>query len=585
MLSSIAPFLLFTGLAAGAAVERYNSTPTCKYIPGDKGWPSPKLWNRLNSTVGGRLIATHPLAEACHGDTFSSTECEYLKENWLAPDIFTPLPGEILHPWFTNQTCDAFTPRTTPCELGNYASYSIEVTGIDDIVAGLSFAKKNNVRLVIKNSGHDYFGKSTGKGALALWTHNLNKQEVVRYKSKHYTGPALKAQSGVTGAHMAEFAFNNGYRAVVGSCPDVGVVGGFTQGGGISLVSGLYGLGADNVLEWEVVTVDGKHLTATPTHNADLYWALSGGGGGTYAVVVSMTTRLFKDGTTSGAMLEFGIDSLGGVEQYWDAVGIFFDQLRSLIGTNGFNADVIVTNDTLSVFSLLSASHTAAELRNLTEPLVAQVEGVRKYNNNITQQAVNTNTSDAGSYFKLYSTTLEPLIAPNPLTPVLGGRLVSRANMDENPGAVIDAMRVAVDGGNFTLAVSALNLTSPARVVPPVAANSVSESLNDAALSIILVSAWDFGKRPWTDAVALQADLENRIMPVLEAATPGAGAYLNEGNWAQQNWQSEFYGSNYDRLRKIKAAYDPDDLLYCLTCVGSEAWAQDGDARLCRTRS
>ncbi|TGJ77096.1 hypothetical protein E0Z10_g10787 [Xylaria hypoxylon] len=74
-------------------------------------------------------------------------------------------------------------------------------------------------------------------------------------------------------------------------------------------------------------------------------------------------------------------------------------------------------------------------------------------------------------------------------------------------------------------------------------------------------------------------------MPVLEAATPGAGAYLNEGNWAQPNWQSEFYGSNYGRLRRIKASYDPDDLLYCLTCVGSEAWAQDSDGRLCTTKS
>ncbi|TGJ78842.1 hypothetical protein E0Z10_g9927, partial [Xylaria hypoxylon] len=511
MLSLITPILLFTGLAVGAAVQKSSSPPTCKYIPGDKGWPSAELWNRLNSTVGGRLIATHPLAETCHGDTFSSTECEYLQENWLVPDVFmltdsdsTPLPGEILHPWFTNQTCDPFTPNMTPCELGNYVSYSIEITGVHEIVAGLSFARKNNVRLVIKNSGHEcvtfpppppppsviasrfqleqirvliilpfilyrvdedtilnsYFGKSTGKGALALWTHNLNRQEVVQYKSQHYTGPALKAQSGVTGAQMAEFAFKHGYRAVVGSCPDVGVVGGFTQGGGISLMSGVYGLGADNVLEWEVVTVDGRHITATPTRNADLYWALSGGGGGTYAVVVSMTTRLFKDGTTSGAMVEFRIDSVGGVEQYWDAVGIFFDQLRSLISTYGFDADIIVTNDTLSIFSLISASHTAAELQTLMQPLVEQLEGVRKGQNNTLQQVVTSNTSDATSYFKLYSTTLEPLIAPNPLTPVLGGRFVSRANMDENPGAVIDAMRVAVDGGKFTLAVSALNLTT-----------------------------------------------------------------------------------------------------------------------------
>lgn len=55
-----------------------------------------------------------------------------------------------------------------------------------------------------------------------------------------------------------------------GTCPTVGIVGGYTQGGGHSILSSSYGVAADNVLEWEVVTVDGRHLTATPTQNADL---------------------------------------------------------------------------------------------------------------------------------------------------------------------------------------------------------------------------------------------------------------------------------------------------------------------------
>lgn len=57
---------------------------------------------------------------------------------------------------FQNQSCDPFTATDRPCELGNYASYSINATSVDDVLAGINFAKEKNVRLVIKNTGHEY---------------------------------------------------------------------------------------------------------------------------------------------------------------------------------------------------------------------------------------------------------------------------------------------------------------------------------------------------------------------------------------------------------------------------------------------
>lgn len=60
-----------------------------------------------------------------------------------------------MNPAIQNQSCDPFTPVDRPCELGNYVSYSINVTGPSDVVAGIHFARKKNVRLVIKNTGHE----------------------------------------------------------------------------------------------------------------------------------------------------------------------------------------------------------------------------------------------------------------------------------------------------------------------------------------------------------------------------------------------------------------------------------------------
>lgn len=70
-------------------------------------------------------------------------------------------------------------------------------------------------------------------------------------------------------------------------------------------------MGSDNVLEWEVVTTNGSHLVATPNQHSDLYWALSGGGGGTFAVVLSMTARLHPGGIVGGTILTFN-DSVVG---------------------------------------------------------------------------------------------------------------------------------------------------------------------------------------------------------------------------------------------------------------------------------
>ena len=61
-----------------------------------------------------------------------------------------------MNSYYQNQSCDPFTQASKSCELGNYAVYSINVTGADDVVAGLNFARQNNVRLSIRNTGHEY---------------------------------------------------------------------------------------------------------------------------------------------------------------------------------------------------------------------------------------------------------------------------------------------------------------------------------------------------------------------------------------------------------------------------------------------
>lgn len=213
-----------------------------------------------------------------------------------------------------------------------------------------------------------YFGKSTGKGGLALWTHNMNSTDVIaNYESATYTGPAIKLGAGVIASQADVAAAAAGYRVVTGLCATVGVAGGYSQGGGHSALSNIYGLAADNVLEWELVTITGQHLVATSAQHSDLYWALSGGGGGTYGVVLSMTARLHPDGQVAGGTVSFN-DSASSNDVFWDAVEAWTSNLPNFIDDGNYMLYEI-TNSTF-VALLTAPDKDASELSTRLPPFL-----------------------------------------------------------------------------------------------------------------------------------------------------------------------------------------------------------------------
>jgi FAD/FMN-containing dehydrogenase len=154
--------------------------------------------------------------------------------------------------YFANQSCDPFSDRSIPCTLGNYVSYSVKVTNARDVVTSLRFAKANNVRVLVRNTGHDFLGRSTGAGALAIWTQNLKDIRFTQWSDQYYSGPAITIGAGVLGYEILEAAHARGLTVVSGECATVGLAGGFTQGGGHSALSTSFGLGADQTLAFEV---------------------------------------------------------------------------------------------------------------------------------------------------------------------------------------------------------------------------------------------------------------------------------------------------------------------------------------------
>ncbi len=141
-----------------------------------------------------------------------------------------------------------------------------------DIQAPLSFATSNQLPLAVRCGGHSYAGYSTCEGGLVLDMSAFRSITVVADKSYGRIGGGT-----LCGAVEIETA-KAGLATVLGQCPSVGV-GGFLLGGGVGPLMSKYGLGCDNILAAELVLADGRQVTASPSENPDLYWAIRGGGG------------------------------------------------------------------------------------------------------------------------------------------------------------------------------------------------------------------------------------------------------------------------------------------------------------------
>ncbi|KAL8910063.1 MAG: hypothetical protein Q9171_004617 [Xanthocarpia ochracea] len=229
---------------------------------------------------------------------------------------------------------------------------------------------------------------------------------------------------------VAMGAAEQGVRVLGGYCPSVGIAGGYVQSGGHGPLAASYGMAADNTLEFEVVTVDGKHLVASLTQKSDLYWALSGGGGGNYVVVLPLTTKAYPDGPTAGASLAFINTDL---ERYLLAIGAFNRRLLSFNSIPGFATSWGFDNQDffLNVATLPGGSQ--ATMRTALDPFVQELTDMK-----ITLALYNTTIHDTFyDHFMHYDFPPE-IYATNA---TIGGRIIPTSTVRDNLPDLLDIYR------------------------------------------------------------------------------------------------------------------------------------------------
>jgi FAD/FMN-containing dehydrogenase len=161
-------------------------------------------------------------------------------------------------------------------------------TGVADVIASINFARDNNLLLAVRGGGHSMPGQSVCDGGLML---DLSLMNGVRVDPVKRT---VRAEGGCLWGAVDHETAAFGLATVGGTVSHTGI-GGLTLGGGFGWLGRKYGFAVDNLLSVDIVTADGRFLTANADENPDLFWAIRGGGGN-FGVVTSFEYRLHEVG-------------------------------------------------------------------------------------------------------------------------------------------------------------------------------------------------------------------------------------------------------------------------------------------------
>ena len=567
------------GLAAAAAAawpfQHARAAPLARPRPGDPVWPGDGEWAKLQEATNGRLSALRAASDTTFSrNPFFRGDAPNLTENagWL----------------------DAW--RSEP------SAYVVAAESAGDVAAAVRFADAHNLRLVVKGGGHCYLGRSSAPDSLLISTRKMNAITVhdgfQPQGSASAPTPAISLGAGCVWLHAYQAAAGVKRYVQGGGCTTVGV-GGLLLGGGFGSFSKRYGLAAASLLEAEIVTADGAIRTINAAREPELFWALKGGGGGTFGVVTRFTLATHELPAQFGA-LNWTVRARSDAA-FRSLIARFLQHYAEALFNPHWGEQARVTPDNSLRLSMVFQGLTSAEAAAAFKPLTDYVaEHAGDYE---TQQALTANAVWASW---LWSPWIYRLFARDAVV------------FDERPGASWSDFWWKGDGaqagafwdgyqsiwlpaallhGGDTLS-DALFAASriwpvglhfnkglagaPADVIAAARDTPVNADVASAfALAIVAANTPD----PPAEGSAQMETSRERAKRVgeataaLRAIAPTAGSYYNECDYFLDEWRRAPWGGNYERLARIKQQYDPEGLFYVHHGVGSEGWSADGFTR------
>ena len=560
--------------------------------PGDAAWPTAASWRQLNEAVGGSLIAVHPLFTACEKEP-GAAACVEAAANIRNPFYVGDQPaGTQVSGWL-----DAWAPAPSV--------HALKARDAADVVAGVNFARRNRLRLVVKGGGHSYQGTSNAPDSLLIWTRAMN--EVRLHEAFVATGcegkakpvPAVSCGAGAMWIDLYDAVTTRAGRYVQGGgCTSVGVAG-LVQSGGFGSCSKGFGTAAAGLLEAEVVTADGAVRTVNACTHPDLFWAIKGGGGGSWGVVTRLTLRTQELPEFFG--FAYGKIKAQSDEAFRRLIARFFDFYATSLFNPHWGEQVAIGLGNTLKLSMVSQGLDRQQTQQLWQPFF---EWIRAAPRDFTI----TDKVGAGATAARHWWDIEG--NPSMIQDKRAGAAPDHGWWEGDQGQVgaflhgydslwlpasllqgkqrqrlVDALFAGSRHKDIGLHFNKGLAGAPPEALAAALETATNPAVTEAfALAIIADgegAAYPGMARPALDLEAARRDARaiDRATAELRRIAPGAGSYVSESNYFNAQWRQAFWGQHYARLRAIKTKYDPEGLFFVHHGVGSEDWSADGFTR------
>jgi FAD/FMN-containing dehydrogenase len=400
----------------------------------------------------------------------------------------------------------------------------VRVADADDVARVIAVAREAGLELAVRSGGHSASGQSISDGGLVIDVRDLDSLEI------DVEGRTAWAGSGLTAGEYTTAAVEHGLATGFGDTGSVGL-GGLTLGGGVGYLGRKHGLTIDNLLGAEIVTADGETLVVDEHNHPDLFWAMRGGGGN-FGVATRFKYRLADVSQFVGGMMVIPA-TVETVQGFIDAAEAAPDELSTICNVMPCPPLPFVAEEkhgSMVIFGMLAyagdieAGQAAlTPFRDLAEPLA--------------------DMTAPASYATMYP----------PDDPDYHPTAVSRTMfMDHVDRPVAETIMRFLNASDASLRVAQLRVLGGAIARVPADATAYAHRA-----SPIMVNVAAF-----YDGEADKPSKEAWVAQFSAALNQGdAGAYVNfVGDEGEARTRAAYPGATWDRLARIKAKYDPDNV-------------------------
>ncbi len=429
-------------------------------------------------------------------------------------------------------------------------------SGFADVVRCIRFAKAVGLQPVCRSGGHSTAGYS------------VNDHMVIDVSGINYVRVDPDARIAWVGAG-ANFAQINaalelyGLHMPGGGCETVGVAG-YMQGGGYGFTSLMFGMNCDHVLGVQMALADGSVVRANAKENPDLFWAIRGGTGNNFGVLLEIEYHLQELRPVWGFGFKWPLQTVEQIAAASQALQVWQANFTGNAAPPNLGNEAMLgytlgpDNQTLAPYFLVRGmfNGSEAECQQALEPLLKLMPDVNQY-----RDIWRSGTyRDLNIYLLTYPTVLPPEV-PYSARSLAKSHIVERYLTLEECSAIIELYRASPNEDNF------IGFEAYGGAVNAIAPDATAFCHRTASMDVFLFSFW-LREMSRESATAYVDQFDGVLQPL-----SNGHSYQNYPNRRIEDFGNAYFGANLPRLLKVKKVYDPDDFFTFPQGLGAPAQA------------